>query len=342
MDEIIEGIIKNRSVSIIGMGKNVGKTTVLNYLINKTKGKIALGLTSIGRDGETEDIVTSTSKPKIYVYEGTVIGTAKNLLMRSCITYEVIESTHIKTPMGKIIIVKALSSGYIEIGGASINEQTKTIINKMRNLGSELIIVDGAICKKTTSSPLITNSTILCTGGAISNDVNKVVEDTINTIKLLTMKKANDNIRKTSYEILEKSDVGIIDNDNNVKNINIKTALGNSKIIIDETDENSKYIVIKGVVVESILEDFMKSGKCRDVKIVVLDGTKLFINKEVLNKFEKKCKGIEVLEKINVCLIAVNPTSPNGNKLNGDEVIMKLRKRTNVPVIDVCREGDTN
>ena len=56
-----------RSVSIIGMCKNAGKTTVLNRLIQELShsGQV-LALTSIGRDGEDKDLVTGTKKPGIY------------------------------------------------------------------------------------------------------------------------------------------------------------------------------------------------------------------------------------------------------------------------------------
>ena len=49
-----------KRVSIIGMEKNVGKTTVLNQLIEDIGMKKIVGLTSIGRDGEDTDVVTNT------------------------------------------------------------------------------------------------------------------------------------------------------------------------------------------------------------------------------------------------------------------------------------------
>lgn len=53
-----------RSLSIIGMCKNAGKTTVLNKLIAElNESRVRLGLTSIGRDGESTDLVTRTAKP---------------------------------------------------------------------------------------------------------------------------------------------------------------------------------------------------------------------------------------------------------------------------------------
>lgn len=57
-----------KRVSIIGMEKNVGKTTVLNQLIEDIGMKKIVGLTSIGRDGEDTDVVTNTHKPRIYVF----------------------------------------------------------------------------------------------------------------------------------------------------------------------------------------------------------------------------------------------------------------------------------
>ena len=49
------------SVSIIGMCKNAGKTTVLNRIIREVNGNgQTIALTSIGRDGENKDLVTGT------------------------------------------------------------------------------------------------------------------------------------------------------------------------------------------------------------------------------------------------------------------------------------------
>ena len=81
-------IEKYKRISIIGMEKNVGKTTLLNKLIadiGKTK---KLGLTSIGRDGEDIDVVTNTDKPRIYVREGSIIATGRDCLSKCDITKE--------------------------------------------------------------------------------------------------------------------------------------------------------------------------------------------------------------------------------------------------------------
>ena len=81
LKEYIQGV---RSLSIIGMCKNAGKTTVLNKLIAElNESRVRLGLTSIGRDGESTDLVTRTAKPGIYVYEGTLVATAVDMFRLS-------------------------------------------------------------------------------------------------------------------------------------------------------------------------------------------------------------------------------------------------------------------
>ena len=82
-----------KRLSIIGMEKNVGKTTVLNKLIEDIGLQKTIGLTSIGRDGEDTDVVTNTHKPRIYVNQGTIIATARDCLRNCDVTKEILYIT---------------------------------------------------------------------------------------------------------------------------------------------------------------------------------------------------------------------------------------------------------
>ena len=65
--ELVSRLQQVQSMSIVGMCKNAGKTTMLNWLLAHTGRRQILGLTSIGRDGESTDVVTGTEKPSIFV-----------------------------------------------------------------------------------------------------------------------------------------------------------------------------------------------------------------------------------------------------------------------------------
>ena len=60
---------KIHSLSLIGLSKNVGKTTTTNHLLETLVGENhyrsdELALTSLGLDGETTDALTGFPKPR--------------------------------------------------------------------------------------------------------------------------------------------------------------------------------------------------------------------------------------------------------------------------------------
>ena len=114
-----KSIINTRTLSIVGMCKNAGKTTVLNRLLSESHGRV-LGLTSIGRDGESTDVVTGTEKPGIFIPEGTLFATAKDMLSLCDVTQEIVYTTGIPTPLGEVVLVRARSAGSVQLAGPSI------------------------------------------------------------------------------------------------------------------------------------------------------------------------------------------------------------------------------
>ena len=125
--ELEKALAGAKTMSIVGMCKNAGKTTVLNWILQNTGRERVLGLTSIGRDGESTDVVTGTEKPSIFVPEGTLIATAKDMLRLGDVTKEIMATTGIPTPLGEVVVMRARSDGYVQIAGPSITTQLKAV-----------------------------------------------------------------------------------------------------------------------------------------------------------------------------------------------------------------------
>ena len=169
---------KYRRIALIGMGKNVGKTTVLNYLIKSFAAQNkSLALTSIGRDGEDVDVVTKTTKPRIFAPSGSIVATAEGLLSLCDISLEVLNVTDYYTPMGRVCIVRALTQGFVQLGGPSIAAQMASLLDGLP-FDIDKILIDGAISRKSLAAPHIADAAILCTGAAISSDINEVIAQT--------------------------------------------------------------------------------------------------------------------------------------------------------------------
>ncbi len=325
-----------RSTAIIGMDKNVGKTTVLNHIIGKTKGNIVLGLTSIGRDGEAVDLVTHTPKPRIYVKKGIILATAKQCMFQSDITKEIIDSTNIKTSLGNIIFIRSKSDGYIDLAGPSTTSQMKEIVEKLKFFGANEIYVDGAISRMTQCSPSIVDSAILCTGAVVGSNVKIVIEKTAHVVKMLTLPRHKSYNLINQLEISQEFRAVLIYNDETLKFIEAQTATQVAEKIDNFITENLSIIYIKGVLSENIIKKILsKKSKNSCIDIIVEDGTKIFISADRYNQMLRHFIQLYVQNPINLREIYYNPTSPNGRFLNDEDLKIGLYEETGIKVINV-------
>jgi len=336
MTNFLNEINKYKIISIIGLAKNVSKTTTLNYLIKNLE-SYKLGLTSIGRDGEKYDVITQLPKPRIFIKVGTIVATARQSFEASEVKMEILKETKINTPLGEILILKALSDGLIELAGPSINKYLKEICVELKNLGCDLILIDGAFDRRSYATPVISDATILSTGASVSEDMQNVINLTVHTIELLNLESEKDNeIVDIAHEMLEKSKVGIIDNKKSIKLLDILTPLDAAKDISNVLDENSKYIVIKGAITDKLIEDLMSlTDKYKEITILVEDSTKLFLSKKIKEKFKKKGGILKVINPIKVIAVTINPTSPLGYNFEKETFLNLMKKNLNVPVYDL-------
>ena len=340
MDFMIEYLKKFENykiISIIGLAKNVSKTTTLNYIIRNIGEQIVLGLTSIGRDGEKYDVITELPKPRIYITKGTLIVTAKQCVEQSKIQFELIKETGFNTPLGEIMILKAESEGYIELAGPSINNQLAKICSELESLGCDLILIDGAFDRRSYATPLISDATIVSTGASVSRSMKEVIDLTIHTVQLLGLEPENDQeIIDLCNEIIRKSKVGIITKSHSIINLEIATALDSAQNIIKSLDDNSQYVVIKGAITDRFLEDLMKySQKYKGITFLVEDSTKLFISKNIFKKFQKKGGILKVLNPIKLIGLTINPTSPYGYQFDKDKFLRALTEELSIPVYNL-------
>ena len=306
MKSLTELLAPYKTISIIGMAKNVGKTTTLNHLIsNFHRENIKLALTSIGRDGERVDVVTKTAKPDIYVFRDTLIVTAENLLSLCDITKEIQMVSDINTPMGRIVVVRALSDGYVQLGGPSITTQITGIL---KYLPADKIIIDGAVSRKTPANPDVTEATILCTGAALSQSLRTVVDETRHAVQMLTLPKLEDaRILPEIHDVTEET------------------------IAIDKG-----YIYFPGAVSDAaVLSLITSNAKLKDVCLIAEDPSKIFIKPATYEKLMIKQAKLLVKTPIRLVGLTVNPVSPYGVGFDANELLEKMREAVSVPVFNV-------
>jgi hypothetical protein len=143
-------IFSGRTVFITGSEKNAGKTTFLNHALRSLRTETTPAFLTIGIDGETKDIIFGNPKPQIYTEPGDLLVTSDLMIARSGGIFEIREVFPANTVLGKIVLLKTLRGGFIEIVGPEDNEQLSSIIRHIKEEeGCKTILIDGAVNRVT-------------------------------------------------------------------------------------------------------------------------------------------------------------------------------------------------
>ncbi|MBQ2161430.1 MAG: hypothetical protein II444_06325 [Firmicutes bacterium] len=328
---------KYKTLSIVGMAKNAGKTTALNFLIEEAMDEgVILGITSTGRDGETQDLVTGTEKPRVYLDQGTIVSVPSQLYGLADAGLEILRRTPYSTAIGELLICKVQDAGYVQIAGPVINAETKKLCRDMFSYGCDLIMIDGAIDRKSIASPDTSDAIILATGAVLSRSMKKVVEETAHVVHLYGLpefdgdSKVRDFITNDNFEhIIAFNDKG------EGRVLDLITGLGAAREIDDAIEEDTKYIFIPGAFTNSVVAD-ISSRHLKQVEFILKDPTKIFMNIMDWGQLRKKGFKVKVLKNIEIAAITVNPWAPQGYTFDSDLLIESMKALIpDMPIIDV-------
>lgn len=332
---------KYKTLSIVGMAKNAGKTTALNYLIEEAMDDgVALGITSTGRDGESTDLVTGTDKPRVFLETGTIVSVPVKLYDLADAGLEILRMTNYSTALGQIMLCRVVESGYVQIAGPVSTKDHKKMCQEMLAYGAEIILIDGAIDRKSIAAPDTSDAIILSTGAVLSRSINKVVEETAHIVGLYQLPKLEEgNARNMILSQGEPDRIMLIKGDH-IKALGLKTGLSAGKYLDEAIDGDTEYIFIPGALTGSVITDIHPS-KMKTAIFILKDPTKIFIDSLHWQQLRKKGFTVKVLENIEVAALTVNPYAPGGYSFEHEALLKAMRNAVDgIPVIDVKMGGD--
>ncbi|MDO4744946.1 MAG: hypothetical protein Q4B18_00155 [Bacillota bacterium] len=327
---------KYKTISIVGMAKNAGKTTALNYLIEEAMDEgIVLGITSTGRDGESTDLVTGTDKPRVFLDADTIVSVPTQLYELADAGLEILRMTDYGSSLGQIMLCRVVSSGYVQIAGPVINASHEKMCEEMLQLGAELVLIDGAIDRKSIAAPGTSDAIILSTGAVLSRSMKKVIEETAHTVGLYRLPCLEDGKDKDIIlEHLGEERLMTVGN-GQVRMLDRSTGLGAGKFLDGQIDESTEYIFVPGAFTQSVVAD-INPKKLKKITFVLKDPTKIFIDSVSWGQLRKRGLTVKVLENINVAAITVNPTAPGGYAFEHEALLKGMQEAiADIPVIDV-------
>lgn len=318
----------NRITAIIGICKNAGKTTFLNWLISNLY-TIPKGVLTTGRDGEEKDLIYDNKKPKVVLPPDTFFTVTGRILEKNFHLLTIKEKLPFKSGGEYLWLAQSDYELETEIcGPPSVNEQ-QNIASLMLENGADMVMIDGAFDRRAIAHSSLINSIIISVGPSFGN-LEDIITELDHIILLTELKEITLPECNTDRICLIFSDRTVVPTDNRIFSGNEKSVF---EVIAKNVNRELEAVYFPGALTDSslrILSTRLKPG-CR---LVFQNPFKVMIShdsiKQLLENFT-----ILVLKKINLQAIIVNSYSANGNHIDCELIRESLRNRYDIAVFDV-------
>ncbi|MGC4062501.1 MAG: hypothetical protein QM749_17310 [Aquabacterium sp.] len=331
-----------RHVAVMGMTKNTGKTVCLNHLLAQAHGDdVAMGITSIGRDGEERDEVFAVPKPPVQVTPGCLVATARDTLVRARVRIKQLGTTGIDSPLGEIWIVKALEAGDMEVAGPSRSQDQHKVMALLRQCGASMVLLDGALGRSHHASPAIADGVVLATGAALGGGMADVLRKTRDRLAILGVTQAPVDVAGIVAPAFAQGGVGVWDRHGRCL-FNEPIATLNAAQVLLGLQADVAIVAVSGAVGRMLWRAVTTLlARHPGLTLVVADGTKLFIDANDLAVFEREGGRLYALRGIRMVGITLNPFSPFGGGFDAQAFVHEARATLGGHLVtDVClQEG---
>lgn len=334
----IDRLLNLKSLSIVGMAKNTGKTETLNYILRRLSEispKTTVGLTSIGLEGERKDQVTLTEKPEITLSEGTIFVTAEKYYRTKQLSAEIldIERKYV-TSTGKLIYARAHGVGKVLIAGPPTSQGLRSAIKRMASYGADLSIIDGALSRLSLASPTVAEGLVLATGASLSAQPKRLIQQTKALVKLINLPEIEHRELAEQLECVDRG-IRVISPSGEIIDPGFASALL-PELWEDHTWRNQQgALYVSGAVHDNLLQRVEQSDSFTE--LIVRDFTRLFISDVALRRFCNQGKRIRCLNRAKLLAVTFNPQSSNGYLMDSQEMCKQLSEAIELPVYDVRR-----
>jgi hypothetical protein len=297
-----------RSLAVIGLVKNAGKTTVVNAL--RANSAHLFGLTSLGLDGEKVDHLTGLAKPSIAPPPGTLVATTRGSLDRSHYALEILEELPFHTPLGRVIIGRAGDDGQVEVSGPTTLAELRVTVERLQAHGAEQVLVDGAINRLGSASPRVSDGVVVATGGMVGDTLDEVLETTVATLDLLTLPEVSAETRALAGAApLDSARAVAVDGDGHARPLELDTVIGEGVTVAREVERlDARTLFVGGALTRDFVEDFTRVlPPRRTLRVVVRDATVLVLPPMTVSLFARRGIALEVLRPLRVLALTANP-----------------------------------
>jgi hypothetical protein len=343
----------SRRLALVGLAKNTGKTVALTALLRELQERgERVGVTSVGRDGEERDVIdVRIAKPRVLLCAGSIVATTDSLLSVSGIPHEILQDTHVRTPLGRVLIARLREAGTVEVAGPSAAADVARVGEAMLGHGAERVLIDGAIDRRAASSPQVSEGLVLCTGAVLGSEPEEVIERTRDAVELVRLAPVADaRVRELARSVLERSPARgarasggvLVDASYGTSELDGSEVLRGEpariEALLASRGAGVRWLILRGALPEPFLQGLVRAARAgrRELCVVVADSTHVFLGERAPGWYRRQGVAIGVLEPISLHAVTVNPVAPQSHSFDSAQLRERLAHALgDVPVFDV-------
>lgn len=332
MKKLLAPLVGDASpVTVIGLCKNAGKTTAMRRLMAELEGE-CLGLTSVGRDGEATDLVTGTEKPDLYIKKGDLFATGRGMMRLCDGTLEVAALTGVMTPVGEVVVFRALSDGYVQLAGPSAAGQLPPLCSRFAALGADRVIIDGAAGRKSLAGAGTAGTTLLCTGASLDRDMELVVSETAHTCRLFSCKRPESAALRGALDACQAR-FALFSPDGEPLELPLDES-GSPRW--GRLPREHCVLWAAGGVTDPLVKALARRGA--PLTLATADATHILAGRAAVDLFLRSGGRLAVRRELTIAAVGANPWSAYGWHFDADRFTAALRDAIDLPVVNV-KEG---
>ncbi len=329
-----------RTVSIIGMSKNAGKTTLFNQLLQEYgEGKRVVGLVSAGVDGEKFDVWNALPKPAVLPHPGSLVATSKQAIEEAEARFEIIEKVKDSSIGQEVLLARTLRSGAVKLIGNPSRRDLRRVLQAFRTYRTEVNLIDGAYNRIASADPSFTDGMLLVAGASYHPSLPLLLDHLRDLIFQFTLPSltpgpwiasALPDLERGNAVFLPSPEAEPLALDYPFRGDWVRQSLkGTGK-------REGAYLFLPGACTPSVLDQIMEMSLLPH--LVLFDPTKWFVRGGKGAAYLQRGGKIAVLRPVRLLGIGVNPFSPDGYTWDGEEMLVRVKELSRTtPVFDVVR-----
>ena len=317
-------------LSLVGLAKNVGKTTATNALLQALLDErlyeaSELGLTSLGLDGEAVDALTGLPKPRYIPQAGLLVATTDELLRQAegeGAHFERLQQLPGRTALGPVFLVRVKQPGRVVIAGPTLLRDLRATLDRWSASSVKLGIVDGAINRLGAAAPAITDACILCVGASVAATPELATRRSAEVFKRLatpqsTHADAYMNMKPQPQARLLRFSPNQPESQP-FSYSGLAEPEDEARWIVEQMQDGAKdemvyfflHGALTGELTRALLASPVRKVPDRQAELVVEDATKIFCHHVTLSRLAARGLNTRVARVVRVLAITMNPYTP--------------------------------